>query len=160
MLLLGNYSAHQGALFITLCTEHHIRVVFFPPPSSHQLQPLDFCLFGVTKKLLKQVNDPDTFNVQIKHIADFVYAFLAAAVPLTIVRIFEMSGICIVKNDVQFFCTICPERGKRLLVPVPQILLELETDADDLDEAELQAYLEKCMELLCDLESDEMHNPQ
>jgi hypothetical protein len=87
-------------------------------------------------------------------------AFLAAAVPLTIVRTFEMSGICFVKNGAQLLCTIRPERAKLLLVPLPQILPELETDADDSDEAESQAYLEECAELLDDLESDEMHNPQ
>jgi hypothetical protein len=36
----------------------------------------------------------------------------------------------------------------------------LETDADVLDEAESQADLEEYAELLSDLESDVMHNPQ
>jgi hypothetical protein len=71
-----------------------------------------------------------------------------------------MFGICLVKDGAQLLCTICPELAKRLLVPLPQTLPELETDADDSDEAELQAFLEECAELLYDLESDEMHDPQ
>jgi hypothetical protein len=54
----------------------------------------------------------------------------------------------------------CPEyalskTARNLLVSLPQILPELETDADDLDEAESQAYLKECAELLYDLESDD-----
>jgi hypothetical protein len=60
----------------------------------------------------------------------------------------------------QLLYTIRPGRAKRLLVPLPQILPELETDADDSHEADSQAYMEECAELLYDLESDEMHNPQ
>jgi hypothetical protein len=41
-----------------------------------------------------------------------------------------------------------------------EILPELEADTHDSDEAESQAYLEECVGLLYDLESDEMHNPQ
>jgi hypothetical protein len=101
-----------------------------------------------------------TITGQTKHIAGVVCAFLAAAVPLTIVRPFEISGICLVKDGAQLLCTIRPEHEKRLIVPIPQILCELETDVDDSDEAESQTYLEECAELLYDLESDEMHNPQ
>jgi hypothetical protein len=157
---LDNCSAYQCALFITLCVEYDIRVVFFPPHSPNQLQPLDLCLFGVTKKLLRRIKNLDAVNVQIKHIAGVVCAFLAATLSFTIVRIFEMSGICLVKDGAQRLCTVRPERAKRLLVPLPQILLELETDADDSNEAESQAYLEECAELLYDLESDEIHYPQ
>jgi hypothetical protein len=90
-------------------------------------------------------------NVQTEHIAGVVCAFLAAAVPLTIVRTFEMSGICLVKDSAQLLCTIRPERAKRLLIPLPQILLELETEVDDSDETESPAYLEECTKLLYDL---------
>jgi hypothetical protein len=133
---------------------------FFPPQSSNQLQTLDFCLFGLTKKLSRRVNSLDAVNVQAKHIAGVVCAFLATAVPLTTVRTFEMSGICLVKDGAQLLCIIPPERAKRLLVPLPQILPELETDTDDSDETESQASLEEWTDLLYDLESDEMHNPQ
>jgi hypothetical protein len=71
-----------------------------------------------------------------------------------------MSGICLVKRGAQFLCTIRPERVKHLLGPLPQILPGLEADADDLDEAKSQTYLEECAELLYDLESDKLHNPQ
>jgi hypothetical protein len=118
----------------------------------NQLQPLDLCLFGVAKKILRRVNNLDAVNVQTKHIV--------AAVPFMIVRTFEMSGMYRVKDGTQFLCTIRPERAKRLLVPLPQILRELESDPDDSDEAESQAYLKEWAELLYDLGSDEMHNPQ
>jgi hypothetical protein len=71
-----------------------------------------------------------------------------------------MSGIYLVKEGAQLLCTIRPERAKRLLIPLPQILPELETDADDSDEAESQTDMEEYAGLLYDLESDEMHNPQ
>jgi hypothetical protein len=113
VLLLGNCSAHHGALFVTLRAEYHIRVVFSPPHSSNQLHPLDLCLFGVTKKLLRWVNNLNAVNVQTKHTAGVICAFPAVAVPLTILRTFEMSGICHVKDGAQLLCTIRPERVKR-----------------------------------------------
>jgi hypothetical protein len=85
---------------------------------------------------MRRVNNRNAVNVQIKHMAGVVCTFLAASVPLAIVRTFEMSGICLVKDGAQLLCTIRPERTKRLLIPLPQILPELETDADDPDEAE------------------------
>jgi hypothetical protein len=100
---------------------------------------------------LWRVNNLDAVNVQTKHIAGVVCAFLAATVPLMIVRTFEMSGICLIKDGAQLLCTIRPERAKRLLVPLPQILPELEIDVNDSNEAESQAYLEECAKLLYDL---------
>jgi hypothetical protein len=81
VLFLDNCSAHNGPRFHELCGAHRVVPCYFPPHSSNQLQPLDLSLFGITKRLLSRVNRLDAVNIQTRHVASVVCAFLAAAVP-------------------------------------------------------------------------------
>jgi hypothetical protein len=49
--------------------------------------------------LLMRANKLDALNIQTKHIASVVCAFLAADVPLNIVKTIEFPGICLVGNE-------------------------------------------------------------
>jgi hypothetical protein len=153
VLLLDNCSAHIGVRFSELCQENHVIPCYFPPHSSHQLQPLDLCLFGITKRFLTRANKLDAANIQTKHISSVVCAFLAAAVPLNIVKTFELSGISLVSDEGTLLCTVRPELAKRVLVPLPVPMPEIPNPgSENSDEEELRIFVEECAQLLYDLD--------
>jgi hypothetical protein len=122
---------------------------YFPPHSSNQLQPLDLSVFGITKRYIARTNALDAVNIQSKHIAAVVCAFLAAAVPVNVVRTFGLSGICLVADAGVLFCTIRPDRAKRLLLPLPSPYPEISDISDeDFDEEELKVFIEECTGLI------------
>jgi hypothetical protein len=156
VLFLDNCSAHTGDKFRELCEANRIILCFFPPHSSNQLQPLDLCLFGVLKRLLSSANKLDAVNIQTKHIASVVCAFLAAAVPVNVVKSFRLSGICLIADEGVLLCTIQPDRAKRLLVPLPSLLGEIsDPTSDESDEEELRVFVEECTPLVYDGVSDD-----
>jgi hypothetical protein len=116
-LLLDNCTAHHGELFQHLCSINNIEPIFLPPHSSNQLQPLDLCLFGVTKKLIQRVNQLETINLQSYHIVRIVNGFMSASVPLNIVESFANAGISLLLDpeDRQLYCHITPETARCLL---------------------------------------------
>jgi hypothetical protein len=97
--------------------------------------------------------DWDAVNIQTKHIVRTVCSFLAAAVPVNIVHISTMSGICLVKNSDQILCTVRPGQAKRLLIPLPPCFPEIgdRDNGEYSDAKEQQTYLEECTGLLYDL---------
>jgi hypothetical protein len=103
----------MGQRFQELCRVYHVVACYFPSRTSRQLQPLDLLLFGITKRLIARANRLDAANIQTKHIASVVCAFLATAVPLNIVKTFVLSGICLVADAGILFCTMRPNRAKR-----------------------------------------------
>jgi hypothetical protein len=103
---LDNCSAHVSDHFHELCTANRVVPCYFSPHSSNQLQPLDFSLFGLTKRFLARANKLDAVNIQTKHISSVVWAFLAAAVPLNVAKSFTLSGICLVADGDALLCTI------------------------------------------------------
>jgi hypothetical protein len=121
VLLIDNCSAHNGPRFHELCGVHRVVPCYFPPHSSNQLQPLDLSLFGVTKRLLSRVNKLDAVNIQTRHVASVVCAFLAA-VPWNVVKTFKISGICLVADDDVLRCSVRPEMAERLNQPLPLAL--------------------------------------
>jgi hypothetical protein len=79
-------SAHVGYRLRGLWQANRVLPRRFPIYNSNQLQPLDLSLFGITKRYIAKVNKLDAVNIQTKHIASIVWASLAAAVPLDVVR--------------------------------------------------------------------------
>jgi hypothetical protein len=155
VLLLDQCPAHQSDRFFQLCPDNNIKVCYFPPHSSNQLQPLDLCLFAVTKRLLARTNHLETMNIQTKHIARVACSFLAAAVQITIAKTFMLTGICLVKDGDHVFCTIRPDQARRLLTPLESGLPDIDNIMfANSDEEEVRAYLEECPDLLYDLDSD------
>jgi hypothetical protein len=149
VLFLDQCSAHTGPRFQELCRTRQVIPCYFPPHSSNQLQPLDLCLFGITKRFIARANKLDAVNIQSKHIASVVCAFLAAAVPTNVVETFEISGICLVADAGRLFCTIRPDRAKRLLLPLPSPCPEIPDISDeDFDEEELKVFIEQCTDFI------------
>jgi hypothetical protein len=109
-------------------------------------------VFGTTKRLLSRVNKLDAVNIQTRHIASVVCAFLAASVPWNVVKTFKISGICLVADDGVLRCSVRPEMAERLNQPLPLALQEMADDeSDGSDVEELQVFLEECADLLYDL---------
>jgi hypothetical protein len=103
-------------------------------------------------RLLRRVNHLNPVNIQTKHITRVVHAFLAAAVPVNIVRRFMMSGSCLIKNGGQILCTVRPDQAKQLPIPLPLCFGGIaDPDNDNSDSEEEQAYLEECAGLPYDL---------
>jgi hypothetical protein len=82
--------------FQTLCRTNRMVSCYFPPHRSNQLHPVDLSRFGMTTRHIARANTRDALNLQSKHIASVVCAFLAAAVRVKVVRTFANSGICLV----------------------------------------------------------------
>jgi hypothetical protein len=99
------------------------------------------------------VNHLNAVNLQTKYIALVVCSFLAAAVPVNIVRTFAMSGICLVKDGDQILCTVRPDHAKRLLIPFLPCFPVIgdRDDGEDSDAEGQQTYLDECAGLLYEL---------
>jgi hypothetical protein len=157
VLFLDQCFAHQNDRFLPLCADNNVKVCYFPPHSSNQLQPLGLCLFGVTKRLLTRTNRLEAMNIQTKHIARVFCSFLAAAVPIMIVKTFMLTGICLVKDGDHVHCTVRPDQARRLLVPPESCPPDIENSIlGDSDEEEVRTYLEECADLLYNLDSDQV----
>jgi hypothetical protein len=98
--------------FQELCRIHHAVPCYFSAHPSNQLQPLDLSRFGITKRLIARANKLPAVNIQTKHIPSVVFAFLATAVPLNLVKTFTLSGICLVADAETLFYTLRPDRAK------------------------------------------------
>ncbi|KAK0053703.1 jerky protein [Biomphalaria pfeifferi] len=57
LLLLDNHKSHISAKAINFCRQNHITLLSFPPHCSHELQPLDKCVFGPFKTFCNQASD-------------------------------------------------------------------------------------------------------
>jgi hypothetical protein len=90
--MLDGCTAHDGDYFLDLFMEKNIVPLSTPPHSSHQFQPCDLCVFGVTKPLIVRLNKLDEMNVKSIHIAKLLSAFHSACNPVNVMHRFEMPG--------------------------------------------------------------------
>jgi hypothetical protein len=68
--------------------------VFLPPHASNQLQPLDLCIFGPTKTLIRRINVATRDeNIQSVHIGKVIEGVFKASSPDNIKSAFHMAGI-------------------------------------------------------------------
>jgi hypothetical protein len=133
-LIMDNCPAHRGEKFDQLCALHRIIPVWLPPHSSNQLQMLDLCIFGVTKRLIFKANKLEKVNLQSDHIIRILDGFMAAAVPRNVVASFRNAGISVMLDDDRVLrCKITPETARCLLgTPFADPLAGLElTDEEE-----------------------------
>jgi hypothetical protein len=117
------------------------------------LRSLDLCLFGITKRAIARANKLDAVNVQTRHNAFVICSFLAAAVPVKVVKTFEISCIYFVNDAGTLLCTVQPDKAKRLLIQLPSPLAHIpDLESDDSGVEELRALMEECVELIFDLD--------
>jgi hypothetical protein len=93
LLLLDGCSAYDGDFFFDLCLQHNIIPCYIPPHSSNQVQPLDLCVFGVTKRLMTRLNKMDKENIQSVHAGKFVSAFHSTCNRVNVIASFRKAGI-------------------------------------------------------------------
>jgi hypothetical protein len=92
------------------------------------------------------------------HIASVVCAFLAAGVPIKVVKIFELSGVCLVADGGTILCTIRLKLGKQLLIPLLSPFAEIfDPGSEGFDEDELRVFMEECAESFFNSDSAEGH---
>jgi hypothetical protein len=106
--------------------------------------------------LITRANKLDVVNIQTKHIASVVCAFLAAAIPLNIVKAFALSGICLVADAGTLFCAIRLDRAKRLLLLLPSTFPDIsDVTHDDRDEDALRIFIEECTDSIGPFKSED-----
>jgi hypothetical protein len=106
--------------------------------------------------LIARANKLDAVNIQTKLIASGVCAFLAVAIPLNIVKTFALSGICLSGDAGTLFCTIRPDRTKRLLLPLPSAFADIsDVMNDDVDEDEPKVFIEECTDFISPFKSED-----
>jgi hypothetical protein len=80
-----------------------------------------------------------------KHIARVVCSFLAAAVPITIVKTFILNGVSLLKDGDHVLCTVRLDQARRLLVPLESGLLGIENSMlADSDEERASLFEKMC----------------
>jgi hypothetical protein len=137
-LILDNCTSHRGPLFQRLCIENGVQPIFLPH-SSNQLQPLDLCVFGVTKRRIQRANDIEFVNLQSKHIVDIVNAFQEAATSWKIIQSFRNGGIIVVDDpiDEDLYCVVEPGEARCIFhdtdIPLPERIE---------DDPNIEAFLE------------------
>jgi hypothetical protein len=98
----------------------------------------------------------DAVNIQTRHIAQVVSAFMSEARPPKIVKTFSLSEIAlIVDSEGVLRCQVRPDQERRVLtgfmLPVPGCGPVPDATSDD---EEIQAFGEDLAELLYDLEEE------
>jgi hypothetical protein len=157
-LLLDNCSAHHGIRFSNLCNQHNIVPIFLPAHASNQVQPLDLCLFGVTKGQIIRVNNLECANIQSTHVVKVINGFLSAANPNNIVSSFRNGGISVCLNpiDRKLYCKVTRETLRcvmhRLICPPIEENPELQTAPVDLN---VEIFIENALERHVEADSQE-----
>jgi hypothetical protein len=148
-LILDNCTSHRGGEFDALCRDHLVVPIWLPPHSSNQLQMLDLCIFGITKKFIRRANKLEKANLQTRHIINILESFMAAAVPRNITGAFRRAGVSLVMDlDRTMRCAITPETTRCVLgSPLVHRLMELvheeeESEAEG-EDPNLEEYMAK-----------------
>jgi hypothetical protein len=147
VLIMDSCTAHAGDDFHALCVESGVELVLIPPHSSNQLQMLDLCVFGVTKRLIARTNKLEKCNVQTAHIVSILNGFNAAACPYTIGASFKNAGISLIMDDARTLrCQIRPHTARCLITSsaldarLPEVAEEEEDNPEEEDDPDEVAY--------------------
>jgi hypothetical protein len=89
VLLLDSCSPHCSDFVENICNEEGILVVFIPPHSSDQVQPLDLGIFGHMKQAAGRVNPPKWVSPQTKQLMKILCAMQANCTPPNIISAFS-----------------------------------------------------------------------
>jgi hypothetical protein len=91
-LTLDNCPVHHGQAFTEMCDLPHVIMIWFPLHASNQLQLLDLCIFGLTKRLIPRGNRLQNINLQ----ADRLVRILTVSCPplslIMLFRVLQMMG--------------------------------------------------------------------
>jgi hypothetical protein len=149
VLILDGCSAHDGDFFLDLCMEHNVIRLPIPAHSSNEVQPLDLCIFGVTKRLMTRLNRIDETNVQSVHRARLFSAFHSACKPVNVNASFRSAGIALHRDDGMLMCHGDIEEYRCLLGQADLFSTRAQVDVaepsgemDESDEANVPLWLQ------------------
>ena len=94
-MICDNLKAHLTPKIQKILKDNHIRLFTFPPHSTHLLQALDLCFFGVMKAAYTSYQ-PVVFSTNDKmgrKIEKIMKAYHSASYPLTIFNGWKEGGI-------------------------------------------------------------------
>jgi hypothetical protein len=147
-LIMDNCPTHHGHIFAELCQNHGIVPIWLPPHASNQLQMLDLCIFGLTKRAIMRANRLEKVNIQTDHIVRVLESFMSAAVPHNIIKSFANGGISLILDgDRVIRCQITPHTTRCLLGSPFDLELPPGT-SDDQDDPDIEVYLQRFEGLL------------
>jgi hypothetical protein len=92
VLLMDGFSGHTGDDVISLLDANFISPVYFPPHSTHRLQPLDLTSFSTLKKLLHHPLKEDDATEQAHLVHKIIYACQDATSKHKNISAFERAG--------------------------------------------------------------------
>jgi hypothetical protein len=113
-----------------------------PSHSSNQLQTLDLCLFGATKKLIARINKLEKVNVQVNYIVRVVDGLMAAAVPHNIVPSFRNTGVSLLLNDDHVIRCMVTQETTRCILGAP-FLACLPIPEEEEEDLEMLGYIDQ-----------------
>jgi hypothetical protein len=93
LLLMDGFGAHHTDAFMDECRRKNIKVVFFVPHASDQLQPLDLLTFGMLKKKFSGSKFNRLTNPQSNTVVKILAAWFAASAPHHNVEAFMNLGL-------------------------------------------------------------------
>ena len=93
VLIMDGCSCHRDARLDEIFDKHGINVIFLPPHSSDQLQPLDVGIFGNQKAAQARIHCHAPMSQQTQQVIRAVSAFQAVAHPYAITAAFRKAGI-------------------------------------------------------------------
>jgi hypothetical protein len=116
VLILDNCSAHKSLLLERLFEEKKILCLWLPPHSSHLLQMLDLCIFGVTKRVIARLNNRDCRYIQAEHLRKILDSFAQACAPGNVTASFRLGGVSLFLDaDRILRCVVTPKTARRVL---------------------------------------------
>jgi hypothetical protein len=92
ILFMDNLFAHCSDRTLQLLSQHNIRVISFPPHSTHIFQMLDLVVFGVMKHYKSTLKKANNIHPVADHLHRAFRAFELATVSSTIRASFEAAG--------------------------------------------------------------------
>ena len=93
LVLMDNCSAHLCDNVQELALQFNVRLVTFPPHTSHLFQPLDLLIFSLVKKRNKQNNLYSNFSECVQRIASILSAIQRSCIQDNIRLSFGRGGI-------------------------------------------------------------------
>jgi hypothetical protein len=98
----------------------------------------------------------DKLNIQTRHVAQVVCAFMSAATPLNVIKSFRSAGADVFLDDDRLSCRVHPGLARCWLNPATlQLMPMLEETEDEATETDMNLYADECCELLYDLDTSD-----
>jgi len=95
LILMDNCHSHVSENIRLICAEENIRIVTYPPHTSHLFQPLDLLIFALFKRKKYVSEGYKSFNITIQRIAQMMNQIRMVCTPDNVRSSFRRAGIFI-----------------------------------------------------------------